>query len=48
MVGDAVEIIPVATLDEALAALQRIGGRALPAAAIDAPDTVPGPVDSTP
>jgi Lon-like protease len=48
VVGDAVEIIPVATLDEALAALQRIGGQALPAAATDTPDTVPAPGDSTP
>jgi PDZ domain-containing protein len=52
VVGDSVEIIPVATLDEALAALQRIGGQALPAAATDAPDTlpdtVPAPVDSSP
>ena len=48
VVGDAVEIIPVATLDEALAALQRIGGQALPAAATDAPVTVPAPDDSTP
>ena len=31
VVGDQVEIIPVATLDEALAALERIGGDALPA-----------------
>jgi Lon-like protease len=30
VVGDGVEIIPVATLDEALAALQRIGGTAPP------------------
>ena len=33
VVGDGVEIIPVATLDEALAALARIGGDALPEAA---------------
>ncbi|MDP9463289.1 MAG: PDZ domain-containing protein, partial [Actinomycetota bacterium] len=39
VVGDDVEIIPVATLDEALAALERIGGEALPAAQIDAPVT---------
>jgi len=32
VVGDKVEIIPVATVDEALAALQRIGGDAAPAA----------------
>jgi hypothetical protein len=32
VVGDKVEIIPVATLDEALAALERIGGDPLPAA----------------
>ncbi len=44
VVGDQVEIIPVATLDEALAALERIGGDALPAAAADAPVTT----DSTP
>jgi Lon-like protease len=43
VVGDKVEIIPVATLDEALAALARIGGDALPASA-DAPATT----DSTP
>jgi Lon-like protease len=48
VVGDAVEIIPVATLEEALTALQRIGGQALPAAATDATDTVPAPPDSTP
>ncbi|MEP7112661.1 MAG: S16 family serine protease [Ilumatobacteraceae bacterium] len=56
VVGDKVEIIPVATLDEALAALERIGGEALPAAAVDTPATVPGttpvtaptPDDSTP
>ena len=40
VVGDKVEIIPVATLDEALAALQRIGGQPLPAAAAT-PDTTP-------
>jgi PDZ domain-containing protein len=33
VVGDAVEIIPVATLDEALAALKRIGGDVPPAVA---------------
>jgi PDZ domain-containing protein len=44
VVGDAAEIIPVATLDEALAALQRIGGDVLPVAAVDAPVTT----DSTP
>jgi Lon-like protease len=41
VVGDKVEIIPVATLDEALAALQRIGGEALPAAPVTA-DSTPG------
>ncbi len=40
VVGDNVEIIPVANIDEALAALQRIGGQALPAA--------PATTDSTP
>ena len=35
VVGDAVEIIPVATLDEALAALQRIGGESIPPAPVD-------------
>ncbi len=30
--GDDVEIIPVATLDEALAALERIGGDPIPSA----------------
>jgi PDZ domain-containing protein len=35
VVGDAVEIIPVATLDEALAALERIGGAPAPAAPRD-------------
>ena len=30
VVGDKVEIIPVATLDEALTVLQRLGGDALP------------------
>ena len=44
VVGDQVEIIPVATLDEALAALKRIGGDPLPAAVADAPVTT----DSTP
>jgi PDZ domain-containing protein len=44
VVGDKVEIIPVATLDEALAALERIGGDPLPAAVADAPVTS----DSTP
>ena len=44
VVGDQVEIIPVATLDEALAALERIGGNPLPAAVADAPVTT----DSTP
>jgi PDZ domain-containing protein len=39
VVGDAVEIIPVGTLDEALAALQRIGGEPIPAADADAPVT---------
>ena len=44
VVGDAVEIIPVGTLDEALAALERIGGDPIPAAVADAPvttDSVP-------
>ncbi|HEY0518718.1 MAG TPA: S16 family serine protease, partial [Ilumatobacteraceae bacterium] len=44
VVGDKVEIIPVATLDEALAALARIGGAALPPAAANASTTT----DSTP
>ena len=52
VVGDDVEIIPVATLDEALAALQRIGGDAPPDQPVDetstAPATVPTPDDSTP
>jgi Lon-like protease len=48
VVGDKVEIIPVATLEEALAALQRIGGEALPAAVADAPVAVPTPGDSIP
>ena len=52
VVGDDVEIIPVATLDEALAALQRIGGDAPPDQPLDetttAPATVPAPDDSTP
>lgn len=43
VVGSKVEIIPVATLDEALAALARIGGDALPA-----PADVPATTDSTP
>jgi Lon-like protease len=42
VVGDAVEIIPVATLDEALAALQRIGGDPAPAVETPAADSVPG------
>ncbi len=41
VVGDDVEIIPVATLDEALAALERIGGEALPASAASVPDSTP-------
>ena len=41
VVGDQVEIIPVATLDEALAALERIGGDALPAAATAPTTTAP-------
>ncbi len=41
VVGDDVEIIPVATLDEALAALDRIGGDALPASATSVPDSTP-------
>ena len=36
VVGDAVEIIPVGTLDEALAALQRIGGEPVPPRSADA------------
>lgn len=44
VVGDAVEIIPVGTLDEALAALERIGGQALPEESADVPVTT----DSTP
>jgi Lon-like protease len=44
VVGDHVEIIPVSTLDEALAALKRIGGDSIPAAPADAPATT----DSTP
>lgn len=47
VVGDKVEIIPVATLDEALAALERIGGEALPAAAVDTPATVPDTAPNT-
>ena len=43
VVGNKVEIIPVATLDEALAALQRIGGDALPPAS-----EVPATTDTTP
>ena len=38
VVGNAVEIIPVATLDEALAALQRIGGESVPPPAVAARD----------
>jgi Lon-like protease len=48
VVGDGVEIIPVATLDEALAALKRIGGEALPDQPIDETTTAPAPGDSTP
>ena len=44
VVGDTVEIIAVATLDEALAALERIGGEALPAEQNEAPVTT----DSSP
>lgn len=44
VVGDDVEIIPVATLDEALAALQRIGGTPPP----DAPIADTTTTDSTP
>jgi PDZ domain-containing protein len=44
VVGDAVEIIPVATLDEALAALQRIGGASVPPPPVVASTTT----DSTP
>ena len=51
VVGNDVEIIPVATLDEALAALERIGGQALPAAATadTTPDagTTPGTTPGT-
>jgi hypothetical protein len=39
VVGNNVEIIPVASLDEALAALARIGGDELPPAAVGAPVT---------
>ncbi len=43
VVGDAVEIIPVGTLDEALAALKRIGGDVPPAVETPATtDSVPG------
>ncbi len=52
VVGDDVEIIPVATLEEALAALRRIGGDAVPDQPVDetstAPATVPTTDDSTP
>ena len=41
VVGDKVEIIPVATLDEALAALARIGGDPAPAVETPATDSVP-------
>jgi PDZ domain-containing secreted protein len=44
VVGNAVEIIPVATLDEALAALQRIGGESVPPPPVVASTTT----DSTP
>jgi PDZ domain-containing protein len=44
VVGDAVEIIPVATLDEALTALQRIGGESIPPPAVAESTTT----DSTP
>jgi PDZ domain-containing secreted protein len=44
VVGNAVEIIPVATLDEALAALQRIGGESIP----PQPVAVSTTTDSTP
>jgi PDZ domain-containing protein len=47
VVGDQVEIIPVATLDEALAALERIGGEALPAAVATVPDTAPTTAPTT-
>jgi PDZ domain-containing protein len=51
VVGDKVEIIPVATLDEALAALQRIGGEPLPAAppvtTDSTPSTSPGTTPGT-
>jgi PDZ domain-containing protein len=43
VVGDGVEIIPVANLEEALSALQRIGGAAVPAA-----PATPVTTDSTP
>ena len=44
VVGNAVEIIPVATLDEALAALRRIGGESIPPPPVAASTTT----DSTP
>jgi PDZ domain-containing protein len=44
VVGDKVEIIPVATLEEALAVLARIGGDPVPAPKAEVPATV----DSTP
>jgi PDZ domain-containing protein len=44
VVGNKVEIIPVATLEEAIAALKRIGGDAVPAAPADQTATT----DSTP
>jgi Lon-like protease len=48
VVDDDVEIIPVATLDEALAALERIGGDPLPAPPIDATADSTVTTDSTP
>jgi PDZ domain-containing protein len=46
VVGDAVEIIPVATVDEALAALQRIGGD--PAPAVETPATTDSTATTAP
>jgi Lon-like protease len=45
VVGDDVEIIPVASLDEALAALERIGGQQLPA--VETPATTDDTTDDT-
>jgi len=46
VVGDKVEIIPVATVDEALAALQRIGGD--PAPAVETPATTDSTATTAP